>query len=163
MNIKLSTNQIRGLLIYPLGDVTAQLILGGFSLPRTLMLALAGCFIYSWEINKWFTYINANYKNPFVKTISALVYFNPLWIARHYLFIEIAIHPHLFLTFTDLWQTILNLVVIGTKSFAGSIIFLSFAANYLIQNKIPLKNRFLSSAIFSALMAVYYALSKAWL
>jgi hypothetical protein len=33
-------------------------------------------------------------------------------------------------------------------------------ANYVIQNKISLQWRFLASAIFSGLMAVYYALSE---
>ena len=36
----------------------------------------------------------------------------------------------------------------------------SLIANYLIQNKVRLDWRFISSALFSALMAVYYALSE---
>jgi len=37
---------------------------------------------------------------------------------------------------------------------------ISFVANYLIQNKFKLPWRFMASAIFSALMAIYYAMSE---
>ncbi len=52
----------------------------------------------------------------------------------------------------------LGLFIIVLKSFTVNIP-VAFAANYIIQNKIQLKYRFLSSAIFSSLMAIYYALS----
>lgn len=161
MRFKLNKSQYRGLLIYPLGDAIAQLILGDFNWIRTLVLAIVGCFLYSFEISKWFSYIDRNFKNPLVKTFSAIIYFNPLWIARHFLFIELSTHPSFLHNFSDFWAEIQHLVILGTKSFAGGII-ISGLANYIIQNKISLKNRFLYSAIFSALMAIYYALSKMW-
>jgi len=36
---------------------------------------------------------------------------------------------------------------------------ISFVANYIIQNRFKIKWRFLGSAVFSAVMAIYYALS----
>ncbi|MCK5821121.1 MAG: hypothetical protein KAH17_04515, partial [Bacteroidales bacterium] len=51
-----------------------------------------------------------------------------------------------------------DLVRIGSLSFLVNIP-ISIVANYIIQNIIHLKWRFFSSAAFSALMAIYYALS----
>jgi len=51
-----------------------------------------------------------------------------------------------------------SLIRIGSLSFLVNIP-LSIIANYVIQNKIRLRWRFFSSAVFSALMAIYYALS----
>lgn len=157
----LSKNQIRGLIIYPLGDSIAQIILGEVNYWRVGILALVGCFLYSFEIGKWFGYIDKKFKNPFLKTCLAVAYFNPLWIARHFLFIELATHPQLFSNTNDFGQLVLRLIESGTKSFVGAIL-ISLPANYLIQNKAPLKNRFLLSAVFSALMGIYYAMSKVW-
>lgn len=159
--MKLTQNQLRGLIIYPLGDAIAQLILGELNLIRLLVLSIAGCFLYSYEINKWFGFIEKKFENPLIKTFSAIGYFNPLWIARHLLFIELAINPALLLDGYELWYEIQSLIVTGSKSFIGAIL-ISIIANFIIQNKIPLKQRFLASATFSALMAVYYALSKVW-
>lgn len=157
----LSKNQIRGLIIYPLGDSIAQLILGDLNYLRIGILALVGCFLYSFEIGKWFAYIDKKFKNPFLKTCLAVAYFNPLWIARHFLFIELALHPQLFTNGTDFWQLLMKVIESGSRSFIGAIL-VSLPANYLIQNVVPLKNRFLLSAIFSALMGIYYAMSKVW-
>jgi hypothetical protein len=80
----------------------------------------------------------------------AILYFNPLWIARHLIFIKLfSGHIH---------ELSWNLLTIASWSFIANIP-ISFAANYIIQNMIKMKWRFLSSAFFSALMAVYYALS----
>jgi hypothetical protein len=38
----------------------------------------------------------------------------------------------------------------------------SFTANYLIQNKVSYERRFMASALFSALMAIYFALAATW-
>jgi len=56
-------------------------------------------------------------------------------------------------------QIDLNLLKIAWVSFLVNIP-ISFIANYLIQNKVNLSWRFLASAIFSALMAIYYAMSE---
>lgn len=157
----LSKNQKRGLIIYPLGDSIAQLIIGDINFWRIVILALVGCFIYSFEIGKWFGYIDKKFKNPFLKACLAVAYFNPLWIARHFLFIELAMNPQLFTTSNDFKELLFQAIESGTKSFVGAIL-VSLPANYLIQNKAPLKNRFLLSAIFSAIMGIYYAMSKIW-
>ena len=52
-----------------------------------------------------------------------------------------------------------HLLVIAFWSFLANIL-ISFIANYIIQNRFKLKWRFLASAVFSALMAIYYALSE---
>lgn len=157
----LSKNQLRGLIIYPLGDTIAQLILGDINFWRIGILAIVGCFFYSFEIGKWFGYIDKKFKNPFLKTCLAVSYFNPLWIARHFLFMELAMHPQLFTNGDDFIALVLKLIESGTRSFLGAIL-ISLPANYLIQNKAPLNNRFLLSALFSACMGIYYALSKVW-
>jgi len=85
------------------------------------------------------------------RTLLALLYFNPLWIARHLLFIR---------CFSGQWEAVsTDLLRLGTSSFLANIP-LAFLANYLIQNKLPSDWRFLSSAVFSALMAIYYASSE---
>lgn len=85
------------------------------------------------------------------KTVLAVLYFNPLWIARHLLFIKL---------FSGQFEGIgFNLMQIALWSFLVNIP-ISFIANYVIQNRIKLKWRFLGSATFSALMAIYYALSE---
>ncbi|WP_217701394.1 hypothetical protein [Tenacibaculum aiptasiae] len=85
------------------------------------------------------------------KTGLAIAYFNPLWIFRHLAFIKL---------FTGNYDLINSqLLIIACWSFLANIP-ISFIANYLIQNKIRLDWRFMASAIFSALMAIYYALSE---
>lgn len=139
---------IRGLIIYPLGDSIAAIILNEFSILRLLGMMLVGGLIYSYEIPKWFAYIS-KYKG-IKRTLMAILYFNPLWIARHFIFIA------LFSQKLDMINP--GLLIIVLKSFTVNIP-VAFAANYIIQNKIQLKYRFLSSAVFSSLMAIYYALS----
>jgi ABC-type glycerol-3-phosphate transport system permease component len=73
----------------------------------------------------------------------------------------LALHPNLFTTGAGFLELLINAIQAGSRSFAGAIL-ISFLANYLIQNRVPLKNRFLFSAVFSALMGIYYALSKVW-
>ena len=147
-------NIIRGILIYSVGDTIAALLLGEFLLSRLTGIALISATIYAVEIPNYFRWID--YKTrygqflSFKRTGLALLYFNPLWIARHLLFIKL---------FSFYWSEInWDLLRIGLYSYLVNIP-LSFLANYIIQNKVPLKWRFTASAIFSALMAVYYALS----
>ncbi len=81
----------------------------------------------------------------------AVLYFNPLWIARHLAFIclfsgkTVDIAP--------------ELLLVSLKGFAVNLP-VAFAVNYLIQNRTPLKWRFTASAVFSALLAVYYPLCR---
>ncbi|MFT6333811.1 MAG: hypothetical protein ACI86M_001130 [Saprospiraceae bacterium] len=150
-------NIIRGALIYSSGDLIAALLLGDFSIYRLLGMIFLGATLYAFEIPNYFAWIEnktkeiAGNKKTLVKTGLAILYFNPLWIARHLLFIKF---------FSGNYNQIdLNLLVIAGLSFLVNIP-ISIVANYFIQNKVSLNWRFLASAIFSALMAIYYALSE---
>jgi len=118
---------------------------------------LVGATVYAFEIPNYFDWIvkKTEYligiKATLSKTGLAILYFNPLWIARHLLFIKL---------FSGQFEAIgWNLFVIAFWSFLTNIL-ISFIANYIIQNRFKLKWRFLGSAVFSAIMAIYYALSE---
>ncbi|MFD2562521.1 hypothetical protein [Aquimarina rubra] len=150
-------NILRGTIIYSSGDLIASLLLGEFSMYRLLGMIVLGATLYAFEIPNYFAWIEVKTKDitgvkkTLAKTGLAILYFNPLWIARHLLFIK--------LFSGNLTQINLNLLKIAWVSFLVNIP-ISFVANYLIQNKVNLSWRFLASAIFSALMAIYYALSE---
>lgn len=120
-------------------------------------MVLIGATLYAFEIPNYFSWIVKKtnklkgLKLTLTKTTLAIAYFNPLWIARHLLFIK--------LFSGNLNDINMHLLVIALWSFLANIP-ISFIANYIIQNKIHLNWRFLASAIFSALMAIYYALSE---
>ncbi|MEA1877006.1 MAG: hypothetical protein U9N86_09075 [Bacteroidota bacterium] len=149
-------NILRGAIIYASGDTIAALILNEFSLMRLLGMVFIGATVYAFEIPNYFAWIEKKTKNltglklQFSKTSLAILYFNPLWISRHLLFIML-ISGHV-------GELSWDLIRIGSLSFLVNIP-LSIIANYVIQNRIRLKWRFFSSAVFSALMAIYYALS----
>lgn len=150
-------DMLRGLLIYAAGDTCASLILSQFSLSRMAGMMLVGATVYALEIPRYFRWIDNRTRSmegmsgAISRTGLAMLYFNPLWIARHLLFIQI---------FSGRWDSVnWDLLRIGLYSFAVNVP-LALGANYLIQNRISLKWRFFASAVFSALMAVYYALSQ---
>jgi hypothetical protein len=120
-------------------------------------MMLIGATLYAFEIPNYFAWIDrktnalSGLKKTLTKTGLAILYFNPLWIFRHLVFIKL---------FTFSFDDVnVNLLEIAVLSFLVNIP-ISFIANYLIQNSIKLNWRFLASAIFSALMAIYYALSE---
>ncbi len=145
-----------GGLTYATGDSIAALITGEFLLSRMLGMMFAGATIYAWEITNYFRWIDSlckglGFKYTIIRALLALAYFNPLWIARHIILI---------LIFSGKWALIdLNVLLVATESFLVSIPITLFV-NLFIQNVIPLNGRFLSSAVFSGLMAIYYALSE---
>lgn len=150
-------NILRGAIIYSTGDLIAALLLSEFSITRLLGMILIGATLYAFEIPNYFAWIERKtslligFKKTLVKTGLAILYFNPLWIARHLLFIKL---------FSGNFDQIdMNLLKVASLSFIVNIP-ISFVANYLIQNKVHLDWRFLASAIFSALMAIYYAMSE---
>jgi len=120
-------------------------------------MILIGATFYAFEIPNYFDWIVKKtqhlkgLKATLAKTVLAVLYFNPLWIARHLLFIKLFSGQFEGIGFnlmqTALWSFLVNIPI-------------SFIANYVIQNRIKLKWRFLGSATFSALMAIYYALSE---
>ncbi len=116
-----------------------------------------GATFYAFEIPNYFDWIVKKtaalkgIKATLSKTILAIAYFNPLWIARHLLFIQL---------FSGQYSDInLSLLEIAFWSFLVNIP-ISFVANYIIQNRFKIKWRFLGSAVFSASMAIYYAMSE---
>jgi hypothetical protein len=151
------SNILKGALIYSAGDAIAALSLGEFSIYRILGMMLVGATIYAFEIPNYFAWIDrktlsyTGFKKTLAKTGLAIAYFNPIWVWRHLLFIKIFSG--------NLEQINMNLFYIASISFLVNIP-ISFIANYIIQNRIQLSWRFLASAIFSALMAIYYALSE---
>ena len=120
-------------------------------------MMIIGGTVYAFEIPNYFKWIDAkttgidNLRGSLSRTGLAILYFNPLWIARHLLFIQIL---------KGGWSGInVSLLSLGLYSFAVNVP-VALTANYVIQNKIPLKWRFFSSAVFSSLMAIYYAMSR---
>lgn len=151
------SNIVRGALIYSTGDLIAALLLGEFSIYRLLGMMLIGATLYAVEIPNYFSWIESKtqsilgIRKTLAKTGLAILYFNPIWIARHLLFIKL---------FSGNFNQInLNLLYIAGLSFVVNIP-ISFIANFIIQNKVHLDWRFMASAIFSALMAIYYASSE---
>lgn len=120
-------------------------------------MVFIGATFYAFEIPNYFDWIVKktehlkSLKATLTKTGLAILYFNPLWIARHLLCIKL---------FSGQIEAIgFNLLAIAFWSFVVNIP-ISFIANYVIQNRFKLKLRFLGSALFSAIMAIYYALSE---
>lgn len=150
---------LRAGLIYGGGDLAATLITGQFQPLRSLGILLAGSLLYAPEIRWWFGVLERRWPNPatfrqkLARAMLAWLWFNPLWIARHALFIR------LFSGRPEAIDT--SLLLIGLKSFAFNLP-VALTANYLIQNRLPARWRLTGSAAFSALMAVYYALSEVW-
>ena len=152
-------NIIKGGIIYATGDTIAAFISDDFSWMRLLGILFIGATIYAFEIPNYFKWIDkkVNSSGGFIiamkRALLAMLYFNPLWIARHILFIKIVS--------SDFDAIGWGLLTTGLISFLINVP-VSLFANYLIQNKIDLKHRFLASAIFSGIMAIYYSLSAVW-
>lgn len=144
-------------MIYSIGDSIAALLLNEFSIYRLLGMILIGGLLYSFEIPNYFSWIDKRtstlegLKKTLAKTGLAILYFNPVWIFRHLAFIK--------LFSNQMGEINGNLFLIACWSFLVNIP-ISIVANYLIQNKIHLDWRFVASAVFSGLMAIYYALSE---
>ncbi|MFT7442254.1 MAG: hypothetical protein ACI9Q3_000619 [Maribacter sp.] len=150
-------NILKGALIYSAGDSIAAILLNEFTIFRLLGMILVGATIYAFEIPNYFSWIDkkttnlSGVKKTLAKTGLAIAYFNPIWIFRHLAFIKLFSGNFIDINF--------NLLQIAGISFLVNIP-ISFIANYSIQNKIKLDWRFIASAIFSAIMAIYYALSE---
>ena len=148
-------NIIRGILIYSIGDTIATLIRGEFLPLRVLGMMLLGGTIYAFEIPNYFMWIEkkvTHLNHPKItKTALALCYFNPIWIARHQFFIKLFSHE----------EISTSIFYVALKSYLGALP-LSILGNYIIQNLLPVRYRFIGSAIFSSFLAIYYALSAVY-
>jgi len=151
---------LNGAVIYAAGDTVAAAILGQLSVTRLLGMMLVGATVYALEIPNYFRWIDRRSEGmprglrfAAARTGLALLYFNPLWIARHLLFIAF---------FSGRWHTIgWGLLHTAFLSWLFNVP-LSAIGNAVIQVALPFRWRFVGSAIFSGLMAVYYALSGVW-
>lgn len=145
-----------GLLVYAAGDSVAALASGQFQWSRLAGMMALGATLYAWEVPACFRWIDrrvpaglAPVPRALGRTALAVLYFNPLWISRHLLFI---------LLFSGRLEEVgWSLLRTGAFSWLANIP-LSVIGNYVIQVRLPLRWRFFGSAIFSALMAIYYAL-----
>ena len=160
-SIQLGTH-VQGFLIYAAGDTAAALLLHQFSWLRLLGMALVGGLLYSTEVPAFFRWLDARVParpdgsqlRKISRAALTLLYFNPLWIARHYVFLGL---------FGGAAESIsLALLPVAGRSFLLNAP-VSLAANYFIQNRVRASRRFMVSALFSGLMAISYALSAAWL
>lgn len=168
-------NLFVGWCLYPLGDLIGQLLLGKFNLHRLLAMVLMGGLIYSHEIPFWFKWLDgikckrsqsSSAKlllresedgelslNWLGRTLGAVLYFNPLWIARHVALINLATNDfHLTL---PLEVALIEFLKIGVKSFVFNLP-ISMTGNFIIQQKLPLKYRFAGSATLSGILSVAY-------
>lgn len=156
--ILLSTSEmIKGAVLFGLFDTIAALILGEFSVLRTAGMAAVGGTFYAIEIPSYFAWLEqrSQHMSPqrraWFKSLMAVVYFNPLWIARHMCFIYLLNGQTIeFSVLTTAWQSF----VYGMP--------VSAAVNYLIQNHTPITHRFLASSLFSGCMAIFYAVSAVY-
>jgi hypothetical protein len=164
--------------LFPLGDLCAQLITQEFNPYRLLALSLAGGLIYQYETTAWFELLENKcfspqelWVFPFLKpavrettesiyqlngvgkTMGAILYFNPIWIARHMLFITLGTTPCSSLNGAIVLSSLLS----GSKSFLVNLP-LSLLANYILQEKIPYRYRYLGSIVLTGLFAIAYAL-----
>ncbi|MCP5207870.1 MAG: hypothetical protein H7A01_11740 [Hahellaceae bacterium] len=148
---------VTGFFIYGVGDAVASVLSDSFSLQRLFGMALIGALMYGLEIPHYFHWVAKKTqplnraKAAMARTLFAMLYFNPLWVARHLAIIGLLngerLPPSLFL--------------IALQSFLSAMPLTVFA-NMLIQNAVPLKNRFIASALFSCFMAIYYPLAALW-
>lgn len=145
---------VTGATLFALGDSIGTLISGDYLYQRMLGMMVLGGTLYAWEIPNYFQHLQRRFNKPgylnaFQRALAAGLFFNPLWIARHMLFI---------ILFTGQWQTLsFDILVIASWAFIYGFPF-SFLVNYMIQNVITMRWRFLVSSLYSAITVVYYAL-----
>jgi len=171
---------ITGMLIYGVGDTIAALLSGEFVLLRLIGMSFVGALIYGAEIPYYFRWVDkrtqnhkaqeknlksseGKHKNLLVlrqpwkrslhRTLLAMLYFNPLWVMRHLVFITL---------FSGAIDSVsLSLFHVALHSFLIAIP-ITATANLFIQNIIPLTYRFMASAFFSCSMAIYYPLMSSF-
>lgn len=147
---------ITGAVLFAAGDSIACLLTGDFLYPRMLGMLVLGGSLYAWEIPAYFQHLQhrfnkQGYASAFKRTIAAALFFNPLWIARHLVFIKI---------FAGEWRMVsVDVIGLATQSFIYCFP-VSLLANYMILNVVASRWRFLYSSIYSALTVIYYALSQ---
>ncbi len=174
--MELVLNYVIGGIVFTLGDLLSQLLAKHFSLTRLTGLFIIGCTIYPLEIDNYFKFIahlrlsssfclkwlveqvEEGYRlNGLGRTVGAILFFNPLWIARHFLFIELLEAKDICHNLPSCVSEYFHLIGSACESFIYAIP-LVLIGNYIVQTKIPLKYRFIGSALLSLLFALYYGL-----
>lgn len=170
-------NRIVGWTIYALGDLVAQIITGDIELRRMVVLAFAGGMIYRFEVPWWFEELDSFEAGPLWRerfrfffnddgslnalgrTLGSMLYFNPLWIARHMLFIRLAVDPQ---SVAHFGRTLAEVLALGAKSFIVNLP-ISLIGTYNVQMHVPLSWRFVAGSGLSAVLAIAYALGYRFL
>lgn len=168
-------NTLIGWFLYPLGDLIGQLIMGHVSIPRLIAVALIGGLVYRFEVTAWFRLIDRvritrtagpmrflarpgeqpAALNWVGRMLLAMMYFNPLWIARHLFIIMVATAPSIG---AIAWgQTLASALSLGLTSFLTNLP-LALIGNYIVQQKLSPQTRFLGSATLSGIMVIKYAI-----
>ena len=155
--------------MYGIGDAVAAWLTDGFTMHRLLGMVLVGGFIYGLEIPLYFKWIDSKtadlskFNRNMIRTLLAIAYFNPLWVARHLWLVIV------FQTAADGFDALFGsvgrlfegegraLILLAWQSFLYALPVV-LIANFVIQNRIPLTYRFLVSAVFSCCMAIFYPL-----
>ena len=148
-----------GGILLVLSDGIAALTTDQLTLTRVLGMLIIGSTLYAFEIPNFFAWIEKitskyfeGFTRRFIKTIAVVIFFNPIWIFRHFAFIYILlgefelINHQLFLTASISYLFNIPISIVG---------------NYIIQNKLPLDWRFVGSSVFSFIMTIYYSMSPA--
>lgn len=146
---------ITGFLVYGSGDLVASLLTHDFSFGRVLGMSCVGALWYGLEIPHYFRWLDQRSARPFIipdavlRPLLATLYFNPLWVARHLMLIMLFSGDGENISW-DIFDTAVQLFLNAMP--------LALVANVVIQNVVPLSQRFLASALFSCFMAVFYPL-----
>lgn len=168
------TDKFSGWIIYPVGDLIAQLILGDVSFLRLLIITLVGRYIYAIETPKWFGFLatwktntepkgwvrffwdehlGKYYFNWITKSVGSTFWFHPIWIARHMLVLELA---NILTGQTSLLEFLPQALKLGTASFIMQFP-VAILVNYIIICRVKPETRFIWASIFSGLLSIYYA------
>lgn len=167
-----------GWFLYPVGDLIGQLIMGHVSFARLVAVALIGGLLYRYEVPAWFRFIDrirvtrtAGPLRFFARSgqepaplnwvgrmLMSMLYFNPLWIARHLFIIMVVTAPALGAGDMHFWgSTLAAALSLGLTSFLTNLP-ISLIGNYIVQQRLAPHNRFLGSATLSGIMVIKYAI-----
>lgn len=140
-----------------LSDSIAAYITGQFTLIRFIGMFIIGATLYAIEIPNFFDWLEkktskyfTGIKRKLAKTFAVALFFNPLWIFRHFVFIYVFLGEFDFINMELFNTAVLSFVFNLPVALTG---------NYIIQNKIPLNWRFVVNSVFSAMITLYYSLS----
>ena len=118
-----------GGLIYCAGDTVATIISHTFYYPRIVGMFVLGATLYAIEVPAYFRWLNRYFGQPgylsaFKRMLMAAAFFNPLWIARHLVFIKLL---------SGQWHSIsLSILSVASLSFVYCLP-VALPVNFLIQ------------------------------